>query len=172
MRCILCSFSLRYIIVAYADDTTALIQPNTDGGSTGGGLFGFAGAVSTAIRPVCSDSTRRGLSVLGVRFSGNRPLLSPLDEPEVGIGARQTMRIAQIRVLNVHGEMLQLNPVSTMRCGRMLNRLLGIMFRSTEQRLPGEIRHLFRFSKLKQFSSVLNMFKFLEKLTIIEIIVK
>ena len=83
------------------------------------------------------------VNVLGVRISTNQ---SQLTLPVVDNSSRST-RIVRFRLLTPLGSRPQLNPVSTMCCGRLLNRLLGIMFRSTSFELPAEIRHIFRFGK-------------------------
>jgi len=92
------------------------------------------------IRRACSGGA---VNVLGVRLSTNqsRPV-SAL--PVVDNNPRST-RIVRFRLLTPLGSRPQLNPVSTMCCGRLLNRILGIMFRSTSFELPAEIRHIFRF---------------------------
>jgi len=108
----------------------------------GTALFGSSGVCPDAVPP-----PRRGLSVLGVRLSENCPLAPPIALSPLPSGESQTLRVIQIRVLTPRGEMIQLNPVVTLKCGRMMNRLLGIMFRSTSLQLPGEVRHLFRFGK-------------------------
>lgn len=85
------------------------------------------------------------VNVLGVRISTNQShLVQAL--PIVDNNTRST-RIVRFRLLTPLGSRPQLNPVSTMCCGRLLNRILGIMFRSTSFELPVEIRHIFRFGE-------------------------
>ena len=88
---------------------------------------------------------RGAVNVLGVRISTNQSLSSAA-LPVVDTILRST-RIVRFRLLTPLGSRPQLNPVSTMCCGRLVNRILGIMFRSTSYELPAEIRHLFRFGK-------------------------
>ena len=85
--------------------------------------------------------------MLGVRLSENQPLAPPRALSLLPSDDNQTLRVIQLRLLTPRGEMVQLSPVVTLKCGRMINRLMGIMFRSTSLQLPGEVRHLFRFSK-------------------------
>ena len=96
--------------------------------------------------PPCSGaenrSDRHGLSILGVRVSLNQPPV-----PVEVLDSTETLRVVKVRFLNLKGASTQLSPVATLKCGQMLNRLLGIMFRSTSIELPGEIRHLFRFGE-------------------------
>ena len=95
---------------------------------------------------------RGAVNVLGVRVLTNQSLSSAA-LPVVDTISRST-RIVRFRLLTPLGSRPQLNPVSTMCCGRLVNRLLGIMFRSTSYELPAEIRHLFRFGKLSFLSNL------------------
>ena len=89
---------------------------------------------------------RGAVNVLGVRISSNQSRAS-ISLPSVDITSRST-RIVRFRLLTPLGSRPHLNPVSTMCCGRLLNRILGIMIRSDSYELPSEIRHLFRFGEL------------------------
>ena len=106
----------------------------------------FSAVVSYADDVIIRRNCNRGaVNVLGVRISTNQsqPVISL---PAIDNNSRST-RIVRFRLLTPMGSRPQLNPVSTMCCGRLLNRILGIMFRSTSLELPAEIRHIFRFGR-------------------------
>lgn len=143
---------------------------NTPGLFTGGAV----GGAESSIEPGYADDIlvcerprgfggirRRGLSILGVRVSENQPLLRPCDFLTPLDNANQSVRVAQLRLLNKRGGRPQLNPMSTMRCGRMLNRLMGLLFQAESFELPGEVRHLFRFGKYKSIENLYLLKSFL-----------
>ena len=89
-----------------------------------------------------SRDERPALSVLGVRVSLNRPPV-----PVELLDPNESLRIAKIRFLKSQGTPVQLSPVSTLKCGQLLNRILGVLFRSDSIHLPAEVRYLFRFGE-------------------------
>ena len=58
----------------------------------------------------------------------------------------QTVTVVNLRVLNRYGTRCRLPPMQSLRCSRMLNRLLGVLFDSDDREIPTEIDSLFQLS--------------------------
>ena len=76
-------------------------------------------------------------------FDSNSPY-RPIRRTSLG----QTVSVINLRMLNRYGTRCRLPPMQSLRCSRMLNRLLGVLFDSDDREIPVEVDSLFQISKL------------------------
>ena len=96
-----------------------------------------------------------GVRLFGVPIIADRPfrnrnfnrIYERSPEPE-SVGPNFTVRVVKLRVLLRSGTRARLHPISSIRCSKMLNRILGILFRSDSREIPVEVRSLFSLGKI------------------------
>ena len=59
----------------------------------------------------------------------------------------RTVTVVNVRMLTRYGTRCRLPPMQSLRCSRMLNRLLGVLFDSDDREVPTEIDSLFQICK-------------------------
>ena len=96
--------------------------------------------------PVTGRPIRTGLFGRTNRFT--RLTEGHMRSPERNAGLNFSVRVVKLRVLLRGGTRVRLHPISSIRCSKMLNRILGILFRSDSREVPTEVRSLFTIGKL------------------------
>ena len=87
------------------------------------------------------------IHILGMnvgRTGLSRPRLSTVSPMQSTQGF--TVSVVNLRMLNRYGARCRLPPMQSLRCSRMLNRLLGVLFNSDDREIPTEIDSLFQIS--------------------------
>ena len=73
-------------------------------------------------------------------------MISYGDCTRISLNPRYTVRVIEIRVVMARGARCYMPPVTSLRCSRLLNRVLGILFNSDSRAIPREVRNLFKIS--------------------------
>ena len=88
------------------------------------------------------------IHILGMnvgRTGMSRPRLDTMSPMRSALGL--TVSVVNLRMLNRYGTRCRLPPMQSLRCSRMLNRVLGVLFDSDDREVPTEIDSLFQISK-------------------------